>query len=101
MTNLDNISSLGLCIYFLDNLCSDLDYEILLHKLECYGIRETLYNWFSNYLQNKVHYVEANAINSGRLILSRGVPQGSVLGPLLYILYVKDFAFSEFVFRHY
>ena len=67
-----------------------MDHNILLTKLDHYGIRGTALDWFKSYLMDRKQYVLANGSNSSYLNVTRGVPQGSVLGPLLFLLYIID-----------
>ena len=67
-----------------------LNHEILLNKLNSYGIRGQTLSWFRDYLSNREQYVTFNGIDSSRLPIKCGVPQGSILGPLLFLLYVND-----------
>ena len=67
-----------------------IDHNILLYKLEHYGFRGIVLEWFKNYLSNRKQYVSYNSCNSELKDIVCGVPQGSILGPLLFILYVND-----------
>ena len=67
-----------------------LDYNILLRKLHHYGIRGIALDWFRSYLTDRKMYVDYKGITSKEHNINYGVPQGSVLGPLLFILYTND-----------
>jgi hypothetical protein len=67
-----------------------VDHNILLCKLEHYGIRGIAPKWFHDYLSRRKQYVVFNNATSNLMNINCGVPQGSILGPLLFILYVND-----------
>ena len=67
-----------------------LDHNILLNKLKHYGIRGEALTFFNNYLSNRKQFVDYDNISSSYLPISTGVPQGSILGPLLFIIYIND-----------
>ena len=66
-----------------------VDHKLLIRKLNHYGIRGTALQWFIDYLTNLKQYVSINEINSKLAPITLGVPQGSILGPLLFIHFYK------------
>ena len=67
-----------------------VDHTILLNKLKCYGVSSSNLNWCTNYLANRTQSTLANGILSPEHGITCGVPQGSVIGPLFFVLYVND-----------
>ena len=93
--SLDN-KKFGCGIYLdLQKAFDTVDHQILLNKLEYYGIRGTALGWFRSYLSNRSRYVSVNGCNSSNLNVTCSIPQRSVIGPLLFLIYINDLSNSS------
>ena len=75
-----------------------LSHDILLSKLHYYGFRGIVYDWFASYLSNRQQRVDFKGSISPVETINTGIPQGSVLGPLLFILYINDLINASKIF---
>jgi len=85
----DHLHSIGIFVD-LSKAFDTINHNILFAKLEHYGFRGLVLKWFVDYLTNRKQYVIFNHGTSSLLDIVCGVPQGSILGPLLFIIYVND-----------
>ena len=65
-------------------------HHLLLHKIKMYGFKGNLLKWFTSYLSGRKQRVTIYGSTSEWLSVTSGVPQGSILGPLLFFIYVND-----------
>ena len=86
----------GICIFLDQRKAFDMvDHDILLRKLELYGVTGTTHNLFSTYLSDRFQYVYLDGIESDIAPIVRGIPQGSVLSALLFLLFINDIVNSS------
>ena len=80
----------GMVFVDLKKAVDTVDRLILCRKLESYGVLHRELAWFGSYLSNRVQYCRVNGVDSQTENIEIGVPQGSCLGPLLFLVYIND-----------
>ena len=88
--SLNNSKIIGMVALDLQKAFDTVDHCILLEKLNYYGVKQNEQKWFSSYLCNRTQISNINSVNSDTDLIKTGMPQGSILGPLLFILYIND-----------
>lgn len=84
----------------LSKVFDSLDHSILLDKLEHYGMRGVTLDWFRSYITNRKQLVQYQNCKSSSTSVQCGVPQGSILGPLLFLLYINNITRSSNILNY-
>lgn len=90
LNNLDKSKPIAITFLDLAKAFDTVNHNMLLEKLYCYGIRGNAYKIMANYLNNRQQRVKIKDKTSENMYVNTGVPQGTVLGSLVFILYIND-----------
>ncbi len=91
LSNIDSGNVTGLIYIELRKVFDTVNHRIMIQKLAAYGVAGDSWSWFCSYLDSSSQYVQWQGETSEQKSITVGVPQGSILGPLLFTLYVNDF----------
>ena len=101
LENIENGLITGICYFDVAKCFDSISHDILLFKMGKYGIRNTEINWFKSYLNGRLQATYCHNILSNVSPICAGIPQGSILGPLLFVLFMSDLSMGIFeIFKY-
>ena len=90
LLNINSGQMTGVAFIDLRKAFDTVNHEILIDKLRVIGASSITLKWFKSYLSNRIQRVSYNEVVSDALPISTGIPQGSILGPLLFLIFIND-----------
>jgi hypothetical protein len=90
VNNIDNGEINGVLMLDFSKAFDVVDHTILLQKMHAYGAADLTLKWFASYLEGRTQQVQINDVLSEPLAIITGVPQGSIHGPLLFLIFINN-----------